>query len=489
MFYISATSPLVEFPSLPLKPTKFSAERKQHWQQLWSKSSSTWGSYYHHWLLRSYQLIIPEGSRVLELGCGDGRLLAGLNPSVGVGVDFAPAAIERARQQYPELRFEIAAVEQLELGETNFDYLILSDLINDLEDVQTLLLLLHPYCHSGTRLIFNFYSRLWQLPLQLAQQLGKANPLLLQNWFTVADLHNLFVLTNFELLQQRSELILPLPLPGANIVNRYLARLPLLRHLCFTNLVVARPLQKSLPKQPSCSVVVAARNEEGHIEELLERFPWKALGPNPELIFVEGNSTDATFTKVQQTIQQYPQHRIRLFQQAGKGKGDAVRKGFAEATGEILMILDADMTVAPEDLPRFYEALLSGKGEFINGVRLVYPMEEEAMRFFNLVGNKFFALAFSWLLGQPIRDTLCGTKVLWKRDYERIASNRAYFGDFDPFGDFDLLFGAARLQLKILELPIRYRTRRYGETNISRWSHGWLLLRMVLFASRRLKFA
>ena len=249
----------------------------------------------------------------MELGCGDGRLLAGLNPSVGVGVDFAPAAIERARQQYPELRFEIAAVEQLELGETNFDYLILSDLVNDLEDVQTLLLLLQPYCHSGTRLIFNFYSRLWQLPLQLAQQLGKANPLLLQNWFTVADLHNLFVLTNFELLQQRSELILPLPLPGANIVNRYLARLPLLRHLCFTNLVVARPLQKSLPKQPSCSVVVAARNEEGHIEELLERFPWKALGPNPELIFVEGNSTDATFTKVQQTIQQYPQHRIRLF--------------------------------------------------------------------------------------------------------------------------------------------------------------------------------
>ena len=253
--------------------------------------------------------------------------------------------------------------------------------------------------------------------------------------------------------------------------------------------MVARPLQKSLPKQPSCSVVVAARNEEGHIEELLERFPWKALGPNPELIFVEGNSTDATFTKVQQTIQQYPQHRIRLFQQTGKGKGDAVRKGFEEASGEILMILDADMTVPPEDLPRFYEALLSGKGEFINGVRLVYPMEEEAMRFFNLVGNKFFALAFSWLLGQPIRDTLCGTKVLWKRDYERIASNRAYFGDFDPFGDFDLLFGAARLQLKILELPIRYRSRRYGETNISRWSHGWLLLRMVLFASRRLKFA
>ena len=152
------------------------------------------------------------------------------------------------------------------------------------------------------------------------------------------------------------------------------------------------------------------------------------------------------------------------------------------------MILDADLTVPPEDLPRFYEALHSGKGEFINGVRLVYPMEKQAMRFLNLLGNKFFSLAFSWLLGQPIKDTLCGTKVLWKRDYEAIASNRAYFGDFDPFGDFDLIFGAVKLNLKLTDLPIRYRERTYGTTNINRWTHGWLLLKMVAFAAKRLKF-
>ena len=178
----------------------------------------------------------------------------------------------------------------------------------------------------------------------------------------------------------------------------------------------------------------------------------------------------------------------RLLRQTGKGKGDAVRLGFGEATGDILMILDADLTVPPQDLPRFYDALRTGKGEFVNGVRLVYPMERQAMRFLNLVGNKFFSLAFSWLLGQPIKDTLCGTKVLWRADYERIAANRAYFGDFDPFGDFDLLFGAAKLNLKLVEIPIRYRERTYGTTNIQRLRHGWLLLKMVAFAAGRIKF-
>jgi glycosyltransferase involved in cell wall biosynthesis len=175
-------------------------------------------------------------------------------------------------------------------------------------------------------------------------------------------------------------------------------------------------------------------------------------------------------------------------QQAGRGKGDAVRLGFAAATGDILMILDADLTMPPEELPKFYEVIASGRAEFANGVRLVYPMEKEAMQFLNLCANKAFSLIFTWLLGQPVKDTLCGTKVLSRAHYEKIAANRAYFGDFDPFGDFDLLFGAARLNLKIADVPIRYRDRTYGSTNIQRWKHGWLLLRMVMFAARKLKF-
>ena len=115
-------------------------------------------------------------------------------------------------------------------------------------------------------------------------------------------------------------------------------------------------------------------------------------------------------------------------------------------------------------------------------------MEKEAMRFLNLCANKFFSITFSWLLGQSVKDTLCGTKVLWKKDYERIAANRSFFGDFDPFGDFDLLFGAAKANLHIMDIPIRYRDRTYGSTNINRWSHGLLLLRMFIFAARKLKF-
>jgi glycosyltransferase involved in cell wall biosynthesis len=233
-------------------------------------------------------------------------------------------------------------------------------------------------------------------------------------------------------------------------------------------------------------VIVPARNEAGNIPDIFTRVP--DMGQGTELVFVEGHSRDNTYAAIRAAMAQHPERCCQLLRQGGVGKGDAVRLGFAQARGEMLMILDADLTVPPEDLPRFYEVLCSGKGEFVNGVRLVYPMEREAMRFVNLAGNKFFTIVFSWLLGQPIKDTLCGTKVLWKRDYEAIAANRAYFGDFDPFGDFDLIFGAVKSNLKITDLPIRYRERTYGTTNIERWKHGWLLLRMVIFAARRLKF-
>lgn len=255
-----------------------------------------------------------------------------------------------------------------------------------------------------------------------------------------------------------------------------------------TNFIIARPRARleTRAKRPSVSVIIPARNEEGNIADIFARTP--EMGEGTELVFVEGHSRDDTYTVIEKAIAAHPERRCQLLQQTGIGKGDAVRLGFAHAKSDILMILDADLTVPPEDLPRFYEALCSSKGEFINGVRLVYPMEKQAMRFLNLAGNKFFTLAFSWLLGQPIKDTLCGTKVLWKTDYEAIAANRAYFGEFDPFGDFDLIFGAVKLNLKLIDLPIRYRERTYGSTNINRWTHGWLLLKMVAFAAKRLKF-
>jgi glycosyltransferase involved in cell wall biosynthesis len=231
--------------------------------------------------------------------------------------------------------------------------------------------------------------------------------------------------------------------------------------------------------------VIPCRNEKGNIEAAIQRLP--NFGNHQEIIFVDGHSTDGTVEEIQRVIDTYRDRTIRFLAQDGQGKGDAVRKGFAAATGDILMILDADLTVPPEDLPKFYDAIVCGKGEFINGCRLVYPMEGQAMRFLNLLGNKFFSVAFSWLLNQPLKDTLCGTKVMFREDYLKLAANRHYFGDFDPFGDFDLILGASKLNLKILEVPIRYRDRTYGSTKISRFQHGWLLLKMTFFAFCKLK--
>jgi len=448
------------------------------------------GRYYHEEIARIYRFIVPPGRRVLELGCAAGDLLAALASSYGVGVDFSPTMVAVARQRYPELKIVLGDVHELALDE-KFDYIIVSDLINDLWDVQSVLENIASVCHSGTRLILNNYSRLWELPLNAVRSLGLAHPYIAQNWLTVADLENVLYLSGFQVIRKWGEILLPTSVPVLSaFCNSFVARTFPFRFAALTNFVVARPAARTQASdsqaQPLVSVIVPARNEAGNIDEILQRVP--EMGAGTELIFVEGGSDDDTYQAIEAAIGNHSRRDAKLLHQPGKGKGDAVRAGFSTAKGEFLIILDADLTVPPEDLSRFYEALLSRKGDFINGVRLVYPMEQRAMRFSNLIANRFFSIVFSWLLGQPIKDTLCGTKALRKSDYEMIAANRHYFGDFDPFGDFDLLFGAARLNLKLVDIPIRYAERTYGRTNISRWKHGWLLLRMMFFALRRIKF-
>ena len=427
---------------------------------------------------------------MLEIGCGHGDLLAALEPSLGVGLDFSSNMIRCAAAKHPQLSFVVADAHDFSFSH-KFDVIILSDLVNDLWDLQVVLENLSQVSHSKTRLIINFYNNLWRMPLSAVKHLGLGANLLEQNWFSPHDIMNLLDLAGFEIISHRPFILWPVNFPLlTNLANRYLVNFIPFKWFALTNFVVARP-QPTLPSSrlndlPSVSVIVPARNEAGNIEDIFKRLP--ALGSKAELLFVEGHSTDNTYETISRTAVRFPEIKHKLLRQSAKGKGDAVRMGFKQAEGEVLMILDADMTVPPEDLQRFYEAIVSQKGEFINGVRLVYPLADQAMRFLNIIGNKLFSLAFTWLLGQPIKDTLCGTKVLWKSDYKMIADNRQYFGDFDPFGDFDLLFGAARLNLKIAEMPIRYRRRTYGETNIARWRHGWLLVKMVLFAARRIKF-
>ncbi len=434
---------------------------------------------------RYFRFLIPEGLHVLEVGSGLGTLLAAVKPARGVGIDLSSEMVKEAAQRHPTLEFRVGDAETLELNEA-FDVIILADLVGHLVDVEAAFRRLYRVCKPHTRIIVSYYNYLWEPVLRLSEKIGMKMPQPEQSWLSPSDIANLLSLADFDVVKMERRLLLPKSVPLlSSLCNNLLAYLPGFRALCLSHYVVARPRLRRPGRPYSTTIVIPCRNECGNIDATLRRIP--RFGGRQQIIFVDGHSSDGTPEEIRRLTACYPGKDIKLLAQDGKGKGDAVRKGFTHATGDVLMILDADLTVPPEALPKFYEALVHGKGEFINGCRLVYPMESQAMRILNLMGNKFFAMAFSWLLNQRIKDTLCGTKVLFRREYERIAANRHYFGDFDPFGDFDLLFGASKLNLHIVEIPIRYQARAYGSTNIQRFAHGWMLLRMTIYGFFRLK--
>lgn len=433
---------------------------------------------YLYGLLAHYaSYYIPASARVAEIGPASRRFRDALGSRpVSIVAPLRPDAFASDE-----------VIDFARLIEVPHERLILNGSLHFTPDVQALLDQVAAACTPDTRVVLTYFSSLWKPLFRLAARFGLADTGPEQNWLSPSDVRNLLALAGFELVAESQRVLLPVYVPLlSTILNRWVAPLPGFRLLALANVAVARRIGRRSQPGPSVSVIVPARNERGNIEALVRRLP--AMSPNDELIFVEGHSADGTWDEILRVSNLSADRRIRTFQQRGKGKGDAVRLGFAEARGDILMILDADLSVPPEDLPKFYRAITSDVGEFINGSRLVYPMEKRAMQFANILGNKFFAAAFSFLLGQPLKDTLCGTKVLRRTHYEAIARDRAYFGEFDPFGDFDLIFGAARQGFRIIELPVRYRERVYGDTNIRRWAHGWLLLRMTVFAARRMKF-
>jgi len=440
---------------------------------------------FHREKARFLGALIPPGARVLEIGCGLGDALAACRPAFGVGVDLSPATLRLAARRHPELRFAAAEAAMPALKGA-FDFVILDGLLGELVDIQAFLETLRPNLHPRSRLILTWYSKLWQPAWLLWEKLGWKLPQPRPNWLRERDVANFLELADFEIISTRRRILLPLGLPLlAPLANRVLVHLPALGRLSMMGVALARP--RPVPRAaPTVTVAVPCRNERGTIAEIFRRLP--DLGAGVEIIFCDGNSTDDTLGEIRTQQKLHPTRRAVAFSQGeGRGKGDAVRQIFARATGDVLLILDADLTVPPEELPKFVRGLVEGRADFMNGSRLIYPMEKEAMQHLNHLANWFFGVLFTWLIDQPVRDTLCGAKALWREDYERIVRGRAHFGDFDPFGDFDLLFGAARLHLRIRDLPVRYRARTYGETNISRFRHGWLLLKMSLIALRKLK--
>ncbi len=446
-------------------------------------------AFFHQEDLRYLKFLIPEGARVLELGCCTGELLAGLKPSFGVGVDLSGSAIEEAKRAHPSYSFYVGDIEASDLIQSlpgPFDYIVIVDTLGSLDDCQLMFENLHCLCTRETRIIVGYFSHLWYPLLKIAEAIGLKMPQPPQNVLSGKDVRSLAALADFEAVKSESRLLLPLRLFGlGRLINRFLAPFPVFNSLCLRHYTICRSLRQLGAAPRTVTIVIPARNERGNIAPAIKRMP--SFAESLEIIFVEGHSQDDTWGEIERVAGANPNIRIKALRQRGIGKADAVYTGFDAASGDVLMILDADLTIAPEQLAKFWQAISSQKGEFINGSRLIYPMENQAMRFLNLVANKVFSLVFTWLLGQRFTDTLCGTKVLQRSEYLRIKAARRYFGDFDPFGDFDLIFGASKLGLKIVEVPVRYASRTYGETQISRFRHGLLLLRMVWFAFLRIK--
>lgn len=477
-------------------PPQFQNLRKREFQDYVESSlddrdrSARFNAAYREDDRKFMRFLIPPGKRVLELGCGQGELLAALEPSYGVGVDFGARTIAKAKERHPNLHFILGDVEDpatLTPIEGPFDYIIIADTIGMFEDIDGTLRRVNQLCAPSTRIIISYYSHLWEPILKLAEllQLRSKRPKI--NYIATVDFMNLMDLADFEVISREQRQLIPLHWFGVGpFVNRYIAPLPGIRQLCLRTYIVGRPVRPFPDRNLSASILIPCRNESGNIENAIRRMP--RFGSSQEVLFVEGNSSDGTFQECERVRDAYKDNwDIKVLKQDGKGKGDAVRKGFAAATGDVLMILDADLTMPPEVLPKYHTLIETGKAEFVNGTRLIYPMEDEAMRPLNLIANRCFAYLFSYLVNTRLTDTLCGTKVLLRKDYEILVREREYFGNFDPFGDFDLIFGAAKQNLKIIETPIHYKARTFGETQISRFRDGWLLLKMVWFAYRKLK--
>ncbi len=418
--------------------------------------------YRYSFIERLYAYTVPEAQRVMHIGCADGFILRAMKASFAIGIDdssFENIFTCPNSQFYPSLE---------SITESHvFDYIVISSTyLKQAADIYPFFRSLQKWAHAGTRIIVEY-------------EFGKLVPIMPQ------DMRNLCNLAQLEIITEKREVLMHVGVPlVANFLNYIVARLPLVRSLCLMRLFITRFTVPAPEKEYSVSVIIPCKNEAGTIEAAVTRTPF--LGSFTEILLVDGHSKDETVSLMQEMVHKYPEKNITWFVQSARGKKNAVEEGFARAQGDIIMILDGDITVIPEELPKFYDALASGQGECINGVRLVYPMDREAMPFLNWCVNWIFGFIISYLIGQRVKDTLCGTKVFFKKDLKIIAASKQFFGDVDPFGDFDILCGAAYCNLKILDMPIHYKKRVYGAPGIAFLKSGLLLLSMSFVVFKKL---
>jgi Glycosyl transferase family 2 len=441
--------------------------------------------YYYGCIKRMLGFIIEPNQRVLEVRCQTGGLLASLEPSFGVGVEIGQKLVDVAQKNHPGLHFVCADSEDVELGE-KFDYVIVGHIF-DTVDILAALKRVHDHCEQNTRVVIINYNHLWEPVLEFASSVGLRSPYLEPNWVSAEDVNGFLALSGFTPLRTHRIVLFPKYIPLiSTFLNEFVAKLPGLRRFCMMQIIVARPKPVAHSEnETSVSVVVPCRNEKGNIQAAVERIP--DMGRHTEIIFCDDKSTDGTADEVRRMQKLYPDRDIRLLDGPGICKAENVWTGFRGAKGDVLMILDADLTVMPEELPYFFRALVANTGEFVNGSRLIYPVPKTAMKFFNQAGNKVFGVIFSYLLNQRFKDTLCGTKVFWRKDWLRIEKGLGSWGIRDLWGDYELIFGAWKLHLEIVEMPVHYQERTYGVTKMTRvfWN-GVRMLRISHSAWQRL---
>lgn len=443
--------------------------------------------YFYRQLLRTLKFVIEENAKVLHIRSGVGYILNELNPKLGVGIEDSQVMVEEAENNYPHLKFINQNAEKDFELDSKFDYILITS-VEDIVDIEAVLKNVKQFAHHHTRLVIVNYNYLWTPLVKLAEALRLKIPQKQHNWITDNDLNTFLTLRNYDVVTRKKIVLLPYNIPGISwLFNKIIARLPIIKHFGLMTVTTTRPLFDELPEEYSVSVVIPCKNEAGNIEDAVKRVP--EMGKHTEIVFCDDKSTDGTPDIVREMMTKYPERDIKLYNGPGVSKSENVWVGFDKAEGDILMILDADLTVIPEELPYFYEAIAKRRGEYINGSRLVYPMHNKAMKFFNIIGNKFFSVFFSYILDSSIKDTLCGTKVVWKKDYERIKKLRNTWGVRDRWGDYELIFGANKCNLKHLDLPVHYYERTYGDTKMTGvLKNGWIMLKMSFAALFKIKF-
>lgn len=442
--------------------------------------------FYHERKAEYLRFIIPEGESVLLIGCEDGALLEALRPSRGLGVDHRPEFIALARKRTPQFVYALSSDLDWSVRRT-FEYIVLNDVACEIEDLFVFLQRVARHCTPTSRVVVVQHNYLWRPLFRLAAWLGLKRPEARQNWLSAGDLRVFLDGAGFETIEVRSKLFCPARLLGlGSAINWVAGMLPFVHRLASAELLVARRRDsaRTLPRK-SASIVLTTRDERGNIEPLVRAIP--RVGTATEIIFVEGHSRDGTRAEIERVIDNHPAKKIRLVIQDGEGQGNAIRKGFSEAEGDVIILLEADQTTAPADVIKAFDIIASGRADYVNGSRFIYPRDKGAMPLFNAIGNWLFAAWFTWFLGQRTSDVLCGLKAIDRRQFQRLEKNWGFLGLFDPFGDFELIFGAARLGLKISEVPTRYGRRSYGRPKTKVFRHGMMLLRMASRATRVFK--